>query len=185
MVTPAGDKPQVELTPTAAIVATATAGPDDQVISLDDATGESEMSEEETPAAIATALGSEGLANDGLANADVEFVRAVQSSDGSWTFHVTVRHPDTGWEDYADGWDIVSPDGQALKSGPAERFTRLLLHPHENEQPFTRSQSGIVVPDGVTIVTVRAHDLVDGFGGRQVSLDLTVERGPDFEVEIQ
>ena len=63
--------------------------------------------------------------------------------------------------------------------------TRTLLHPHVNEQPFTRSQSGIVVPDGVTTVTVRAHDLVDGFGGRETSVDLTAERGPDFEVERQ
>ena len=72
-----------------------------------------------------------------------------------------------------------------LKVSADDPFTRLLLHPHENEQPFTRSQSGIVVPDGVTTVTVRAHDLVDGFGGREISVDLTVERGPDFEVERQ
>ncbi len=37
------------------------------------------------------------------ANADVLHVRAIESADGSWTFHVTVEHPDAGWEDYADG----------------------------------------------------------------------------------
>jgi hypothetical protein len=186
-VAPVGDKPQAELMLASTTAATATIGPDDQVAPLADATKESEMSEEEkeTPAATETAPGSDSLSNDGLANADVEFVRAVQSSDGSWTFHVTVRHPDTGWEDYADGWDIVVPDGQVLKSGAAEKFTRLLLHPHENEQPFTRSQSSIVVPDGVTILVVRAHDLIDGFGGRQISVDLLLDSGPDFEVERQ
>lgn len=119
------------------------------------------------------------------ANADVEYVRAVQASDGSWTFHVTVRHPDTGWEDYADGWDVLTPDGTVIKPDPSSPFTRLLLHPHETEQPFTRSQSSIAIPADVTQVRVRAHDLVDGFGGREVVVDLTVSSGPDFETERQ
>ena len=120
---------------------------------------------------------------EGPGNADVTHVRAVQSADGSWTFHVTVEHPDTGWEDYADGWDVVT-EGVVIKPDPSSPFTRLLLHPHENEQPFTRSQSGIVIPEGVTLVQVRAHDLADGFGGREVLVDLTVASGRDFEVEL-
>ena len=96
---------------------------------------------------------------------------------------MTVQHPDTGWEDYADGWDVVTPDGTVLKPDPDSPFTRLLLHPHEAEQPFTRSQSGIAIPVGVTRVTVRAHDLVDGFGDREVVVDLTAAAGDDFEVE--
>ena len=118
----------------------------------------------------------------GTGNTDVLHVKAVQAADGTWTFHVTVRHPDTGWDDYADGWDVLTPDGTVLKPDPDSPFTRLLLHPHENEQPFTRSQSGIVIPSGVTQVRVRAHDLVDGYGGREVEVDLTVPSGPDFEV---
>jgi hypothetical protein len=117
------------------------------------------------------------------ANADVEYVRAVEGADGTWTFHVTVRHPDAGWEDYADGWDVLTPDGTLIQPDPSSPFTRLLLHPHETEQPFTRSQSGIAIPADVTQVRVRAHDLVDGFGGREVVVDLTVSSGPDFEVE--
>jgi uncharacterized protein YceK len=116
-------------------------------------------------------------------NADVLHVRAVQASAGTWTFYVTVAHPDTGWEDYADGWDVVTPSGEVLKANPGDPFTRLLLHPHETEQPFTRSQGGIAIPDGVTRVRVRAHDLVDGWGGREVWVDLTVDGGEDFEVE--
>jgi hypothetical protein len=118
-----------------------------------------------------------------MANADVLFVRAIQAADGAWTFHVTVQHPDSGWEDYADGWDVVAPDGMVLRPDPESPFTRLLLHPHEAEQPFTRSQGGIAIPNGVTQVTVRAHDLVDGFGGREVVVDLSISSGPDFEVE--
>jgi hypothetical protein len=96
---------------------------------------------------------------------------------------VTVEHPDTGWEDYADGWDIVTPDGEVIKRDPEDPFTRLLLHPHVEEQPFTRSQSGLTLPDGLSQVTVRAHDLVDGFGGKEIAVDLTVPSGTGFEVE--
>ena len=60
------------------------------------------------------------------ANADVTHVRAVENADGSWTFHVTVSHPDTGWEDYADGWDIVFTDGGKFKVEEGDPFTRLL-----------------------------------------------------------
>ena len=116
------------------------------------------------------------------ADADVVYVRAVEGADGTWAFHVTVRHPDTGWEDYADGWDVLTPNGTVLKPDPDSPFTRLLLHPHVDEQPFSRSQGGIVIPPGVDQVRVRAHDLVDGYGGREVQVDLTSRSGTDFEV---
>jgi hypothetical protein len=126
-------------------------------------------------------IDSDGVSD--RANADVIFVRAIEQADGAWTFHVTVAHPDTGWDDYADGWDVVTPAGMVLKADPESPFTRLLLHPHETEQPFTRSQYDIVVPDDVTWVLVRAHDLMDGFGGREVIVDLTVGEGDFFRVE--
>ncbi len=122
------------------------------------------------------------MSETGEADADVTFVRATESASGTWRFDVTVAHPDTGWEDYADGWDVVLPDGTVLKASADDPFTRLLLHPHENEQPFTRSQSGLTIPEDVTTVTVRAHDLVDGFGGQSVTVDLTQASGENFEV---
>lgn len=137
----------------------------------------------DTPADTPAAADATSEPTGQAGNADVVHVRAVQAADGSWTFHVTVKHPDTGWEDYADGWDVVTPDGKVLKPDPNSQFTRTLLHPHVEEQPFTRSQGGIVIPDGVTEVRVRAHDLVDGFGGREVTVDLIAESAPDFEVE--
>lgn len=123
------------------------------------------------------------LPDPSAANADVEFVRATLGASGSWTFDVTVRHPDTGWEDYADGWDVVLPDGTVLKPDSTSPFTRLLTHPHEDEQPFTRSQGGIAIPDGVEQVTVRAHDLVEGWGGAEIVVELAQRAGPGFEVE--
>lgn len=118
-----------------------------------------------------------------LDEANVMFVKATQADDGTWRFDVTVRHNDEGWDHYADGWDVVTPDGTVLKSNPDDAFTRVLLHPHENEQPFTRSQSGLSIPEGVTEVTVRAHCNVHEYGGRDVVVDLTTEGGPDFAVE--
>ena len=101
------------------------------------------------PTNVPTDVPSPTPPSERVADADVLHVRAVQASSGKWTFHVTVRHPDTGWQDYADGWDVVAPDGAALRPDPSGPFTRLLLHPHETEQPFTRSQSRIVIPEGV------------------------------------
>ena len=115
-------------------------------------------------------------------NADILFVRAVEERSGSWTFTVTVSHPDKGWDDYADGWDIILPDETVIKADESSPFTRLLLHPHVGEQPFTRSQSGLSIPADISMVKVRAHDLVDGFGGREVTVDLNKSMGDDFEV---
>jgi hypothetical protein len=135
-----------------------------------------------TPTVASTETPPPAEGSQGQGNADVLWVRAVQDVDSAWTFQVTVEHPDTGWEDYADGWDVVTPDGMVLKPDPDSQFTRTLLHPHQNEQPFTRSQSGIEIPEGVTEVHVRAHDLVHGFGGQEVVVDLMAESGPNFEV---
>ena len=136
-----------------------------------------------TATATADAGSTSASEQSSAANADVTFVRAVQAADGTWTFHVTVEHPDTGWEDYANGWDVVTPDGNVVTQDAGDDFTRLLLHPHVEEQPFTRSQSGLELPPGISEVTIRAHDLVDGFGGREIIVDLTAESGPGFEVE--
>ncbi len=76
------------------------------------------------------ALPSPVTPGEGAGNADVLHVRAVEGAGGDWTFHVTVQHPDTGWDDYADGWDVVTPDGTVLQPDPDSPFTRLLLHPH-------------------------------------------------------
>ncbi len=97
--------------------------------------------------------------------ADVIEVRAIKGTSDTYTFHVAVQHADTGWDHYADGWDIVGPDGAVLA-------TRVLLHPHVAEQPFTRSLSGVRIPPGTHTVTVRAHDKVHGWGGRTTTVQL-------------
>lgn len=85
---------------------------------------------------------------------------------GSYNFSVTVCHADEGWDHYANRWEVVGEDGTVYG-------TRVLAHPHVNEQPFTRS-GNINIPEGVTTVIVRANDSVHGFGGQEIVVPLPV-----------
>lgn len=88
---------------------------------------------------------------------DVEIVNVQANQSGSsWRFDVTLKHADSGWDHYADGWEILTPDGASLG-------LRVLVHPHETEQPFTRSLGGIVIPEGLSEVIIRARDNVEGW----------------------
>ena len=116
------------------------------------------------------------------ADADVLFVSVHFNENRTWNFSVTVSHPDTGWEDYVDGWNVIGPAGSVYFGSSDGPFTRLLLHPHIDEQPFTRSQSQVVIPETVTRVTVQAHDLISGFGGQEIVVDLLKTDGQGFDV---
>ena len=78
---------------------------------------------------------------------------------------VTLSHPDTGWDHYADGWEVLDAEGNSLG-------VRTLLHPHVNEQPFTRSLSDVVIPDGVTAVFIRARCNLDGWSDQLFEVQL-------------
>uniref|UniRef100_UPI002626C40D hypothetical protein n=1 Tax=uncultured Boseongicola sp. TaxID=1648499 RepID=UPI002626C40D len=86
-------------------------------------------------------------------------------SGSDWTFSVTLRHADTGWDDYADGWRVVTQDGTVLG-------TRTLFHPHVDEQPFTRSLSGVEIPEATARVFIEARTNADGWGEAQLAVDL-------------
>ncbi|WP_226779669.1 hypothetical protein [Oceaniglobus trochenteri] len=96
--------------------------------------------------------------------AQVEGVTA-RATDAGWTFSVTLRHGDTGWDDYADGWRVELADGTVAGERP-------LAHPHETEQPFTRSQSGIRLPEGTDRVFIRARTSVEGWADEATPFDL-------------
>lgn len=81
------------------------------------------------------------------------------SGDGlRYDISVTVESSDTGWDKYADEWQVRTPDGEVLA-------TRELAHPHVDEQPFTRSLSGVPIPGDVAEVVVAARDSVAGYCG--------------------
>lgn len=106
-----------------------------------------------------------GVAAAGAGEADVVGVKIAKEAASTYRFDVTVRHDDKGWDHYANKWDVVAPDGTVLG-------TRVLAHPHETEQPFTRSLSGVRIPEGVAKVTLRAHDSVHKYGGAEMSVDV-------------
>lgn len=113
---------------------------------------------------LLSALTSMNAATVSAGEADV--VNVVVSNNGnSYRFDVTVMHQDAGWDHYADKWDVVGEDGTVFG-------TRVLYHPHVNEQPFTRSLSGVKIPEAVKAVTIRAHDSVHAYGGRTMTVEL-------------
>lgn len=95
---------------------------------------------------------------------DITDASARLAGDG-WRFSVTIAHPDTGWDHYADGWRVETADGKVLG-------TRDLAHPHVAEQPFTRSLSSVQVPAGTEVVHFRARCSVDGWNATRLSLTL-------------
>ncbi|MEE8166520.1 MAG: hypothetical protein V3T64_13195 [Myxococcota bacterium] len=76
-------------------------------------------------------------------------------------FVVTVRHHDAGWDHFANAWQILAPDGSVLA-------TRVLRHPHVDEQPFTRELRGVEIPAVLSEVRIRARDSLHGLGGKEV-----------------
>ena len=117
-------------------------------------------------AALCGAILGAGLAPVVAGEADVVAVDVTQTAPGVYGFDVTVSHGDEGWKHYADGWEVVAPDGTVLG-------TRALLHPHETEQPFTRSLSGVKIPSGFDRVSIRAHDSVHGHGGKEMLVNIS------------
>lgn len=108
------------------------------------------------------------LATATSARADSSKVLAAEASPdgrGGYTVSATIRHGDTGWDHYADNFEVLAPDGTLLKR-------RVLFHPHETEQPFTRSVGGVKVPPGISEVIIRSHDKVHGYGEKTVRLKL-------------
>jgi len=83
----------------------------------------------------------------------------------TWSFAVTVSSPYDTPERYADGWRVIGPDGTVYG-------IHTLTHDHAGEQPFTRRQTGVVIPSDVDEVTIEGRDLANGFGGATLTLEL-------------
>ena len=62
-------------------------------------------------------------------DAAITEVTIKPAGDGMYQVSVTLLHADTGWDHYANRWDVLDEAGNLLGS-------RELLHPHVNEQPL-------------------------------------------------
>jgi len=89
-------------------------------------------------------------------HADVLSVQ-VNGQPGAYQFAVEVASPDSGCDQYADWWEVVSVDGELV-------YRRILLHSHVDEQPFTRAGGPVNIAAN-TLVWVRAHMNTSGYGG--------------------
>lgn len=114
-------------------------------------------------ALIACAAFAAGSALAG--EADVVGVRVQRTAPGVYDFDVTVHSVDKGWKYYADAFEVLAPDGKLLGR-------RILLHPHEIEQPFTRELYGVRIPAGTRRVTVRARHKPKGYDGKTFEVSL-------------
>lgn len=81
-----------------------------------------------------------------------------------YRFNVTVHHNDQSWEHFAKAWEVLDMHGNIIGA-------RILLHPHINEQTFTRSHT-VVIPENINQVTIRAYDLVHRYGGKEITIDI-------------
>jgi hypothetical protein len=80
-----------------------------------------------------------------------------RGSSGFYLFLVTVRSPDTGCDQYADWWEVITPAGELV-------YRRVLDHSHVKEQPFARSGGPVKVGEQQEVI-VRAHMNRAGYGG--------------------
>ncbi|MGB8437576.1 MAG: hypothetical protein WCE38_25300 [Burkholderiales bacterium] len=97
--------------------------------------------------------------------ADVVAAKVRRAADGSYDFDVTVKSNDRGWDYFADAFEVLTPAGKVLG-------TRVLLHPHETEQPFTRELYGVKIPRGVERVEIRARHKPKGYDGKTLTVEL-------------
>jgi len=94
----------------------------------------------------------------------------ISGADNDYTFAVTLKSPDTGCEQYANWWEVISADGSSLI------YRRILGHSHVDEQPFTRS-GGTVAISSDTEVIIRAHMYPSGYGEGLISMKGSVANG--------
>ncbi len=90
-------------------------------------------------------------------NATAEIVSvSVTGEENRYSFSVGIKSPDTGCDQYANWWEVISEDGNLI-------YRRILAHSHVSEQPFVRSGGPVAIKKD-QIVYVRAHMNTSGYG---------------------
>ncbi len=94
-------------------------------------------------------------------------IKATITSQGSgyFTISVTVQHEDEGDHHYATRWEVLDPANKIIAR-------RVLMHPHVEEQPFTRSLSAVRIKPGVNEITIKVYDSKHGYGRRKIMLEV-------------
>ncbi|NJL97889.1 MAG: hypothetical protein HC924_03185 [Synechococcaceae cyanobacterium SM2_3_2] len=125
-------------------------------------------------------LGSPGTAQPLSPQAEVIAVE-ISGDPLAYQFAVTIESPDTGCDQYANWWEVLTPEGELL-------YRRILFHSHVDEQPFTRSGGAVALSPEQEVI-VRAHLDPDGYGTQAMQGTVaegfeTVELPLDFAVDL-
>lgn len=97
--------------------------------------------------------------------ADVVKVTYHKLSSGNYNFHVSIQHDDSGWDHYANRWEILDLQGNILA-------VRDLRHPQLDKDTYQKTKNNIEIPEGIRTVQVRAHDIMHGYGGHVMTVEL-------------
>lgn len=92
-------------------------------------------------------------------------VKVRHDSEDIFDFDVTVSSLYDTPQRYADAFRVTDKNGRVFGE-------RILIHDHEDEQPFMRDLYGVTIPKGVRIVIVQARDQKYGYGGGKVEVVL-------------
>jgi len=118
------------------------------------------------------------LATANANEVEVVDVKIDQQIDKTWTFAVTLKHDDKGWDHYANEWQIIGTDNKIFG-------TRTLYHPHVKEQPFTRNLSGIKIPSTVKTVRVIAKDTIHGLSHKAAEINLSTKDVKQITLDLK
>ncbi len=83
---------------------------------------------------------------------------SVSGEANNYQFSVEIMSPDTGCEQYADWWEVVTASGELI-------YRRILAHSHVDEQPFTRSGGRVAIAADQPVL-VRVHMNNTGYSPR-------------------
>jgi hypothetical protein len=107
---------------------------------------------------------------------------STKGTENSYHFVVTIESDETGCEQYANWWEVLSEKGTLL-------YRRILIHSHPEMQPFSRS-GGYVKIKKDDIVYVRAHMNTLGYVGNVFKGSVEsgfkkLEKAYDFNTSIE
>jgi hypothetical protein len=122
------------------------------------------------PAAPATPAKAATPAKQDQRFPDIIGVKVRVSAPDTFDFDVTVSSPYDTPSRYADAFRVMAV---AAPGATATIFgERILLHDHQDEQPFSRDLYGVKIPRGTKTVVVQGRDQKFGYGGKTFQLDL-------------
>lgn len=121
------------------------------------------------------------IQREGTASAEITEVK-FSGTEQDYTFDVTIKSPDTGCDQYADWWEVISVSSGLI-------YRRILGHSHVSEQPFTRSGGKVNISADEEVI-VRAHMNNTGYGSKAMTGSVrkgfkSIDLEKDFAVGLE